>query len=138
MSVTGRMVGICGVLTVSGTGGVEEAAEGVLPESMVGGETTTGLGGIGERGDISLTQGVVGSNCGGWGSMNGGIGESLGEGVDVDSSTISNLMGMSECVLMEGGRSVEMLPSVIGTGEGVGDGGRLSCADGVGESAKGF
>lgn len=45
-------------------------------------------------------------------------------------------MGMSECALMEGGGSVEMLQSVIGTGEGVGDGGRLSCIDGVGESAK--
>lgn len=29
-----------------------------------------------------------------------------------------------------------MLQSVIGTGEGVGDGGRLSFIDGVGESAK--
>lgn len=35
--------------------------------------------------------------------MTGGMGESLVEGVDVDSSTISNWMGMSECVLMEGG-----------------------------------
>lgn len=41
------------------------------------------------------------------------------EGVDVDSSTISKWMGMSECALMVGGRSVEMLQSVIGTGEGV-------------------
>lgn len=31
---------------------------------------------------------------------------------------------------------MEMLQSVIGTGEGVGDGGRLSCVDGVAESAK--
>lgn len=58
------------------------------------------------------------------------------EGVDVDSSIISKRMGMSECVLMVGGGSVEMLQSVIGTGEGVRDGGRLSCTDGVGESAK--
>lgn len=35
---------------------------------------------------------------------------------------------------MEGGGSVEM--SGMGTGEGVGDGGGLSCIDGVGESAK--
>lgn len=66
--------------------------------------------------------------------MTGGMGESLVEGVDGDSSTISNWMGMSECALMEGEGSVEMLKSVIGTGEGVGDGGRLSCIDGVGGS----
>lgn len=137
MSVTGRMVGVGAVvLTVSMTGGVEAAAEGVWPESTGGGgegegETVTGLEGEGERGD-------VGSNCGGWGSMTGGMGESLVEGLDVGSSTVSNWMGMSECALMEGGGSVEMLSakSVIGTGEGVGDGGRLSCIDGVGESAK--
>lgn len=102
------------------------------------GETVTGLGGIGERrGDTSLTQGEVESNCGGWESTTGETGESLGE--CVDSSTISNWMGMSECVLMEGGGgSVEMLQSVIGTGEGAGDGGGLSCIDGVGEGAKGM
>lgn len=140
MSVTGRMVGIGAVvLRVSMTGEVEEAAEGVWPDSMGGGgvgegETVTGLGEVEERGDMTLTQGEVESNCGGWGSMTGVMGESLG--ANVDSSTISNLMGMSECVLMEGGGSVEMLQSVIGTGEGVEDGGGLSCIDGVGESAK--
>lgn len=148
MSVTGRMVGIGAViLTVSMTGGVEDSTEGIWPEPMGGGETATGLGGLGElggleglgrlgeQGDISLRQGEVESNCGGWESMTGGMGESLVEGVDVDSSTISNWMGMSECVLMEGGRSMVMLQSVIGTEEGVGDGGRLSCIDGVGESS---
>lgn len=135
MSVTGRMVGIgAAVLTTSTTGGVEESAEGV--GSMGGwgvgeGETEMGLGGVGEGGDISLTQGEVESICGSWESMTGGSGESL----DADSSTISNWMGMSECGLMEGGGSVVMLQSVIGTGEGVGDGGRLSCIDGVGEPA---
>lgn len=62
------------------------------------------------------------------------MGESLVEGGDVDSSPIFNWMGMSECVLMEGEGSVEMLQSVTGTGEGAGEGGRLSCIDGVGES----
>lgn len=66
--------------------------------------------------------------------MAGGTGESLGEGVDVDSSTISNWMGMSECELMEGGGSLGM--SDTGTGEGVGDGGGLSCIDGVGKPAE--
>ncbi len=143
MSVTGSMVGIGAVvLTVSMTGGVEESAESIWPESMGGGgvgerATVTGLGGVGEQGDISLTQGEVDSNCGGWESMTGGMGQSLVEGVGVDSSIISNWMGMSECALMEGGGSEEMLQSVIGTGDGVGDGGRLSCIDGAGESAKG-
>lgn len=137
MSVTGRMVGIGAVvLTVSMTGRVEESAEGIWPESMGGGETAAGLEGLRERGDISLTQGEVESNCGGWESMTGGMGESLVEGVDVDSSAISNWMGMSECALMEGGGSMEMLQSVIGTGGGVEDGGGLSCIDGVGESAE--
>ena len=63
--------------------------------------------------------------------------ESIGEGIDGDSSAISNWMGMSEFALMEGGGSLEMLQSVIGTGEGVGDGERLSCKDGDRESAKG-
>lgn len=66
--------------------------------------------------------------------MTGGTGQTLVEGVDGDSSTISNWMGMSECALMEGEGSVEMLKSVIGTGEGVRDGGRLSCKDGEGGS----
>ena len=56
------------------------------------------------------------------------------EGGDVVSSTIFNWIGMSESVLMEGGGSAEMLQSVIGAGEGAGDGGRPSCTDGVGES----
>lgn len=91
MSVTGRMVGIGAVvLTVSMTGGVEESPEGIWPESMGGGETVTGLGGVGEQGDISSTQGEVDSNCGSWESMTGGKGESLVEGVGVDSSIISN------------------------------------------------
>lgn len=134
MSVTGRMVGIGAVVvTESMTGGVEESPEGIWPESMGGGgedegETVAGLRGEGGRGDTSLTLGEVESNCGG--------GESLVEGVEVDSPTISNWMGMSECTLMEGGGSVEMLQSVIGTGEGVRDGRRLSCTDGVRESAK--
>lgn len=143
MSVTGRMEGDNAVvLTVSMTGGMEESAEGVWPESMVGGgvgegEKVAGLGEVGEGGERSLTQGEVESNCGGWESITAGMGESLVEGVDVDSSTISNWMGMSEFALMEGGGSVEMLQSVIGTGEGAGDGGRLSCKDGDRESAKG-
>lgn len=143
MSVTGRTVGISAVvLTVFITGGVEEASEGVWPESMGGGgvgegKTVSVLGGVGGRGDISLTQGDVGSNCSCSGSITGGMGESLFEGVDVDCSTISNWVGMSEFALMEGGRSVEMWQSGTGTGEGVGDGGRLSCMDGVGDSARG-
>lgn len=83
MSVTGRMVGTGAVvLTVSMTGGVDESTEGTWPESMGGGETATGLRGLGElgglgglrglrglrglggRGDISLRQGEVESNCG--------------------------------------------------------------------------
>lgn len=143
MSVTGRMVGTGAVvLTVSMTGGVEKGSGGVWPESMGGGgvgegETVTGLGGEGEQGDISLTQGEVGSNCGDWGCMTGGMGESLVGGVDVESSTISKWMGMSVCTLMGGGASEEVLSmrSVIGA-EGVGDGGRLSCIDGVRESSK--
>lgn len=143
MSVTGRMVGTGAVvLTVSMTEGVEEASGGVWPESVGGGgvgegETDIGLGGVGEQGDISLTQGEVGSNCSGWGCMTGGMGESLVEGVDIDSSTISNWMGMSVCGLVEGGASEEVLSmrSVIGAG-GVEDGERLSCIDGVGESSK--
>lgn len=112
MSVTGRTVGISAVvLTVFITGGVEEASEGVWPESMGGGgvgegKTVSVLGGVEGRGDISLTQGDVGSSCSG--SITGGMGESLFEGVDVDCSTISNWVGMSEFALMEGGRSVEM------------------------------
>lgn len=54
----------------------------------------TGLGGVGEGGDISLTHGEVMSNCGGWESTTGGMGESLVERVDADSSTISNWKGM--------------------------------------------
>lgn len=66
MSVTGRMVGTGAVvLTVSMTGGVDESTEGTWPESMGGGETATGLRGLGEGGDISLRQGEVESNCGG-------------------------------------------------------------------------
>lgn len=70
------------------------------------------------------------------------MGESLAmgmTGVDVDSSTDggSNWMGMSESVQMEGGGSMEMLQSVAGTGEGVGEGGALSCIGGAGASAKG-
>ncbi len=140
MSVTGRMVGIGAVvLTVSATGGVEESAEGKWPESVGEGKTATGiggLGGLGGREDISFRQGDSESNCGSWESMTGGMGESLVEGVDVDSS-ISNWMGMSECVLMEGGGSVEMLQSATGTAEGVGDGGGLSCVDGEGEFTEG-
>lgn len=68
-------------------------------------------------------------------SKAGGTGEPLGEEVDVGSSTISNWMGMSECELMEGGGSLGM--SDTGTGEGVGDGGLLSCIDGEREPAKG-
>lgn len=51
--------------------------------------------------------------------MTGGIGECPVEGLDVDSSTNSNWMGMSEFALRELGGSVEWLQSVIGTGEGV-------------------
>lgn len=140
MSVTGRMVGIGAVvLTESMIGGVAESTDGIWPGSMGGGgvgsgATVTGLGGVEERGDISLRQGEVESNCGSWESMAGGTGESLGEGVDVGSSTISNWMGMSECELMEGGGSLGM--SDTGTGEGVGDGRVLSCIDGVGEPAE--
>lgn len=39
-------------------------------------------------------------------------------------------------MLMGGGGSVARLLSVIGTGEGLGDGGGLPCIDGVGQSAK--
>lgn len=140
ISVTGRMVGIGAVvLAVSMTGGLKEPIEGIRPESMHGGgvdegEMVTGLGGVGERGDLLLTQGEVESNFGGWESMTGGIGECLVEGVVVDSSTNSNWMGMSGFSLKEVGGSMEMLQSVIGTGEGVGDGGRSSCIDGVRES----
>lgn len=141
ISVTGRMVGTGAVvLTVSMTGGLKEPIEGKRPESMCGGgedegEIVSGLGGVGERRDLSLTQGEVKSNFGSWESMTGGMGEGLVKGVDVDSSTNSNWMGMSEFALKECGGSVEMLQSVIGTGEGVGDGGRSSCIDGVRESA---
>lgn len=65
------------------------------------------------------------------------MGESLGGGVDVDSSTVSNWMGMSDCVLMGGGGSAETVSSGTGTGEGAGDGGRLPCIDGVRDSAEG-
>lgn len=115
MSVTGRMVGTgAAVLTTSTTGGVEESAESMGSIGGVGGgvgegETEMGLGGVGEGGDISLTQGEVESNCGSWESMTRGTGESL----DVDSSTISNWMGMSECGLMEGGGPEVVLQSVI-------------------------
>lgn len=68
---------------------------------------------------MSLTQGKVRSNFGSWESMTGGIGECPVEGLDVDSSTNSNWMGMSEFALRERGGSVEWLQSVIGTGEGV-------------------
>lgn len=64
--------------------------------------------------------------------MTGGMGDSLIG--DVDSSIIPNCMGMSEFVLMGGGRSVSMLLSVIGTGEEAGDEGRLSWLDGVGST----
>lgn len=91
-------------------------------------ETVTALG---EVGAISLTQGPVESSCGDWDFKTGGMGDSLIEGGDVDSSVIPNWMGMSEFVLIEGGRSETMLHSVIGTGEEAGDGGRLSCVDGM-------
>lgn len=58
MSVTGRMEGDDAVvLTVSMTGGMEEFAEGMWPESMVGGgvgegEIETGLGDVGEGGEM--------------------------------------------------------------------------------------
>lgn len=137
MSVTGRMVGDRG----SG-GGVEESVGGVGAESMGGGgagggETSTGVGEVGEA-VTSLIQGGVEANCGDWESVTWGVGKSVVEGIDVGSSTISNsTTGMSDCALMEGGGSAEMLQSVIGTGEGAGDGGALSCIDGVGESAIG-
>lgn len=35
--------------------------------------------------------------------MTDNMGESLKEGEDVDSSTVSNWLGMSECEVMEGG-----------------------------------
>lgn len=131
ISVTGRMVGIGAVvLTVSMTEGPESMHGGGVDE----GDMVTGLGGVGERGDLLSTQGEVESNFGGWESMTGGIGECPVEGVVVDSSTNSNWMGMSGFALKVGGGSVEMLQSVIGTGEGVGDGGRSSCIDGVRES----
>lgn len=57
----------------------------------------------------------------------------MGEG-ETDSSIIPNWMGMSEFVLMEGGRSVSMLLSIIGTGEEEGDEGRLSWLNGVGST----
>lgn len=141
ISVTGRMVGTGAVvLTVSMTGGLKEPIEGIRPESMHGGgvdegEIVTGLGGVGEREGLSIIQGEVEFNFDGWESMTGGVGECLGEGVVADSSNNSNSMGMSESALKEGGGSEEMLQSGIGTGEGVGDGGRSSCIDGVRVSA---
>lgn len=141
ISVTGRMVGTGTVVsTVSMTQGLKEPIEGKRPESMCGGgedegEIVSGLRGVGEWRDLSLTQGEVRSNFGSWESMTGRIGECPVEGLDVDSSTNSNLMGMSEFALRERGDSVERLQSVIRTGEGVGDGRRLSCIDGVRESA---
>lgn len=59
------------------------------------GEPVTGLGGVGELGGITLTQGGVDSNCDDWESMTGGL-ESIVDGADEDSSIISNSMGMSE------------------------------------------
>lgn len=134
MSVTGRIVGVTAVaLTVSLTGGDVKSTDGVWPESAGRGregredegETVAGLEGTGETADTSLTQAEVESNCSGW--------ESLVEGVvvGVDSSPISGWVGMSEWALIEGGRSLEMLQSVTRTGEGAGDGGRLSCIGGV-------
>lgn len=141
MSVMGRMVGAV-VLTVPMIGRVEESAEGVWPMSMGGGglgegETVTGLAGVGEGGARSLTQGEVDSNSCGWESMSGGMRESPVGGVNVDSSIISNWIGMSEGSLKEGGGSADMLMSVVGTGEGAGDGGRPSCKGGARGSAKG-
>lgn len=123
MSVTGRMVGTGIVVS---TGGVGESIEGVWPESMGGGglgegETVTGLGGVGEGEDLSITQEEVESELGGWESMPEGMGESLGEGVDVDFSTFSIWMEMSECAQMEGGGSMEVMQSEVGTREGVVD-----------------
>lgn len=140
ISVTGRMVGIGAVvLTVSMTGELKEPIEGIRPESMHGGgvdggEIVTGLGGVGEREGLSITQGEVEFNFDGWESMTC-MGECLVEGVVADLSNNCNSMGMSEFALKEGGGSEEMLQSGIETGEGVGDGGRSSCIDGVGVSA---
>lgn len=93
----------------------EGGVASVEPESVTKVGTVSKTRGGAESGTVSMT-------------VRGGGG---------DSSTISNWMGMPECVLMEGGGSVELLElSVIGTGEGAGDGGRLSCIDGVGESAE--
>lgn len=95
MSVTGRMIGDDAVCTIRG---VEESSEGTWPESVGGGETVTGL--VEERLDLSLTWGEP--KGGSWESMTAGTGESL-TGVDVESSTISILTGMSGCGEMEGG-----------------------------------
>lgn len=70
MSVTGRMVGISAVtLIVSITGGAEEASGDEWPESTGGGvgegETGTVSGAVGKQGVVSMTQGGVGSICGG-------------------------------------------------------------------------
>lgn len=131
--VTGRTMGICAfILTVSVTAGLKKPLVGIRSESQCGGglnevETVTGLGK-----DLSLTQGE--SKSGRQESVRGVMGECLVEGADVDSSTSSNWMGMSEFVLAEGESSVEVSQCVIGTGEGVKDGGRLLCVDGVTES----
>lgn len=137
MSVMGRMVGddCPAALTVSMTGGAGEPCEGEWPESLGGGGVGGGGLGGGGGGAISLTQGEVESNCCGWESTTGGVGESLVEGGHVESSAISNWMEMSECVLTDGGGSVEMLQSVMGTGEGAGDGERPSCIGGAGDSS---
>lgn len=81
MSVTGRMVAVDEVaLTLSSTGGGGESAGGMWSGSVGEGETGA---------DISLSQGAVDSNSAGSESTTGGTSESLEEGVDVDSSTIS-------------------------------------------------
>ena len=118
MSVTGRMAadGAAGS-TVSMTGGVDVPSEGKLSESVGGGGEGGGemltIGGVGGRGDNSLIQGEVESDGGGWESVaGGGEGESLVGGGDVDSSSIFNWMGMSECVMTGGGGSGETGQSV--------------------------
>lgn len=81
MSVTGRMVGVDVVaLTLSRAGGEGESAGGIWSGSVGEGETGA---------DISLSQGAAESTSAGSESTTGGTSESLEEGVDVDSSTIS-------------------------------------------------
>lgn len=134
ISVTGRTLGICAfILTVSVAAGLTKPLVGTSSESQWGAglnevETLTGLGE-----GLSLTQGE--SKSGRHESARGVMGECLVEGADVDSSTSSNCMGMSEFVLAEGGSSADVSQCVIGTGEGLKDEGRLLCVDGVTESA---